>query len=117
MPLGFDGSLTRKTGTFSWGFDYSYTVSGNAGTLYIAGTAVRDITASDGGGDIILDTFTDVKLPIGTVARGFIIDVTSGTNFGSLRIYQDGRISMNWNASLVSFKGHYIEGAVSFLIS
>ena len=57
-----------------------------------------------------------MPLPLGTVARGFIMDVTSGTNFGSLRIYNDGRVVMNWNSS-AAIKDHYIEGSVMFVIS
>ena len=117
LPLGFDGSIQIKTITSDWGFDIDYVISGNSGTMHLAGTANKNITTDiGGGGDIIIANISGVPLVKTVVARGALVDVTSGTNFGSLRLYPDGRVSMNWNG-LAQISGHYIEGSVPFIIS
>lgn len=116
LPAGFDGGFVRYTGVFSdWNLLWEYQMSGNSATFLLSGTALKDVTASDPA-DILLTTITKYPVPKST-ARGFIIDVTTGANFGSLRMYSDGRVAMNWNAANVAISGHYIEGSISFLIS
>lgn len=87
----------------------------NSATFLLSGTSLKDVTASDPA-DILLTTITKYTVPKST-ARGFIIGVTTGANFGSLRMYSDGRVAMNWNAANVAISGNYIEGSISFLIS
>lgn len=116
LPAGFDGGFVRYTGVFAdWNLLWEYQMSGNSATFLLSGTALKDVTASDPA-DILLTTITKYPVPKST-ARGFIIDVTTGANFGSLRMYSDGRVAMNWNAANVAISGHYIEGSISFLIS
>jgi hypothetical protein len=103
--------------TTDWGFTIQYVVSGNAGVLNLFGTANKNITTEiGGGGDIVITTISNLPAGKGLTNRGALVDVSSGTNFGSLRLYEDGRVVMNWN-DLAQIAGHYIEGSVPFIIS
>ena len=74
-------------------------------------TNTESLTAA---GDVAIGTIPEgVPLPKSPVAVGFISDVTGGTNFGTLRVYNTGTISINFNSS-ADLKGHFLEGTVNW---
>lgn len=65
-------------------------------------------------GDVTIGTLPDnIPTPAINPVIGPAIDVTSGTNFGVMRIYQNRTVTMNFNNNN-NLKGHFIEATVMY---
>lgn len=66
-------------------------------------------------GDTTIGTLPDgFSLPAANPATGFVIDVTSGSNIGSLRVYTNGTITINMNSN-ADLNGHFLEMQVMYI--
>ncbi|ARQ94576.1 tail fiber protein [Weissella phage PWc] len=95
------------------GSKFEYTVSGNQVTINYAYSLNNvDVPA----GDVIVGTLpAGVGTPFSGTARGFIMNVSSGANFGSLRIGASGKVNMNWNSGWKAGSSSYVEGSISYI--